>query len=131
MARQGFAGHPLKTKDVVYWEAWDVPSGWATAKSSDSYTLETKIKDTPAFPCSQGPYTVTGSAEFYEGLAIPKTFKMGAVEEAGLLHATRQSPGLFPGGSGAISHSIRVDWKCCPNPAKSTPKPIDTTPRMD
>jgi hypothetical protein len=126
------AGHRKKYEDDVYWEAWNVPKGWTTAKSSDSYSLETDKKEEAAFPGCEGPILVKGSAEFYEGLAaLPATFRVGAVKQAVLLPATRQNPGILPGGSGPISHSLQVDWRCCPTAVKSTVKEITTTPKMD
>jgi hypothetical protein len=56
--------------------------------------------------------TVTGSAEFYEGLTLPASFTVTNAAPTWILLATNTAPTLT-GGTGTIPHSLTATWDCC------------------
>ena len=58
---------------------------------------------------TKGSISIKGTAEFYEGLAKPPSFKATAGSPAGMLPIVRAKPTLA-GGTGAISHNLTATW---------------------
>jgi hypothetical protein len=55
---------------------------------------------------------VKGTAEFYDDLTLPSSFKVTDKPPTGILPGTKSSPSLA-GGTGSISHDIKAAWDCC------------------
>jgi hypothetical protein len=98
---------------VPYWEAWKVNSGQSITVFADGTQASDAEDDTYANPGyganTAGNTEQTGSAEFYEGLALPSAFKVIPGHPAGILLTTTSDPGLT-GGSGAIPHNLAAKW---------------------
>jgi hypothetical protein len=67
---------------------------------------------------------MTGTAQFYEGLTLPDTFKATGEPPTGDLPATKKDPGDLPGGTGAITRTMTVTWKCGPTENDIEPSQI-------
>jgi hypothetical protein len=92
------------------WELWEVNKGQKVTTYAE--TGDT-ADDTYAMPAmgakTKGTISILGSAEFYEGLAKPATFKPTPGSPAGILPIVRSQPTLA-GGTGAISHNLTATW---------------------
>lgn len=92
------------------WELWEVNKGQKVTTYAE--TGDT-ADDTYAMPTmgakTKGSISIQGSAEFYEGLAKPSTFKATPGSPAGILPIMRSAPTLA-GGTGAISHNLTATW---------------------
>lgn len=104
-----------KTKgpDPANWPLWEL---WEIHKDKKVTTYaETgdTADDTYGMPTmgakTKGSITIKGTAEFYEGLAKPDSFKVTAGSPAGILPIMRSKPTLA-GGTGAISHNLTATW---------------------
>jgi hypothetical protein len=96
-----------------YWEAWQINRGQRITTyaekndvDDDRYWVTTPARGT------KGSVTITGSAEFYEGLALPSSFKVTNKPPAWILPYTKTAP-LLAGGTGAIPHTLTATWDCC------------------
>jgi hypothetical protein len=106
-----------------YWEAWEFEKGQTTPtyKHMDA-TDATPGDDT--FECdptsgTKGQMTILGTANFFEGLKLPESFKKNnSATDAGILPSTKTNPSLT-GGSKTVNHTITVSWDCCPPPGGS------------
>jgi hypothetical protein len=106
----------VKTKTGVdpanwpLWELWEVKKGQKVTTYAE--TGDT-ADDTYAMPTmgakTKGTISIKGSAEFYEGLARPSSFKATPGSPAGILPIMRSAPTLA-GGTGAISHNLTATW---------------------
>jgi RHS repeat-associated protein len=97
------------------WEAWEVAEGSNTTTYADAGDV---MDDTYAMPsfgdCTRGTITITGSADYYEGLTLPSSFVATDKPPAYILPSTQTNPNLGA-GSGAVQHSVTLSWNCCPS----------------
>jgi hypothetical protein len=93
------------------WEAWKIPLGFRLTDTAAHGDLKDDSWGTPDFGgCTSGTYTITASAEFYEGLRLPADFIITNEAPTFDLPATRNDPGKLPGGTGAKSRTLTVRW---------------------
>lgn len=95
-----------------YWEAWQINKDqdvttYAETGDKEDDTFESGGKDD-----TKGKYKIQGTAQFYEGLALPADFKVTNAAPAWILPTTKSAPTL-KGGTGSIDHSIGASWNCC------------------
>jgi hypothetical protein len=126
------AGNPVDVKaltngdhdpaDWPLWEAWQIDrceTGTGNKKSDDSYTM-CLFEEPPNVICgghdskvkTKGTIKVKGTAEFFDGLSLPKDFAATGKPPTGKLPVTRKDPALS-GGTGSLDHSLVATWDCC------------------
>ena len=108
------------------WEAADQPGpeghhlrGINNDREDDTYGSST-------IPDTKGTMTVTGAAEFYEGLTPPASFTVTNAAPTWILPATKTAPTLM-GGTGTIPHSLTATWDCCRKKGKKKKTKVQTT----
>jgi hypothetical protein len=95
---------------VPYWEAWKVNKGQSVTDYAEGGDPDDDLYQNPGYDAdTAGQTEQTGSANFYEGLKLPSSFKVIPGHPAGILLTTKSDPGLT-GGSGAISHDLAARW---------------------
>jgi hypothetical protein len=103
----------LQTSWYPLWEAWQInPGQKVTTYAELNNDREDDTYGSGSIADTKGSVTVTGSAEFYEGLALPSSFKVTNAAPTWILPATNTAPTLT-GGTGAIDHNITATWDCC------------------
>lgn len=103
----------LQTSWYPLWEAWQInPGQKVTTYAELNNDREDDTYGSSSIPGTKGTITVTGAAEFYEGLTLPASFKVTNAAPTWILPATNTAPTLT-GGTGAIAHSITATWDCC------------------
>ena len=102
-----------------YWEAWQINKGQKVTTyaekgdtKDDEYTLPAMGDNT------KGTIRYIGTANFYDGLTLPKSLTPDPNSPAGILPVSRADPGLT-GGTGALAHNLTATWDCC-KPDKKT-----------
>jgi hypothetical protein len=96
-----------------YWEAWQINAGKKVTTYAEHADLDDdKYSQGTLRVNTKGSLAIKGSAEFYEGLALPDTFKVSNTAPAWILPSTTQAPTLA-GGTGAIAHNLTATWDCC------------------
>jgi RHS repeat-associated protein len=96
------------------WEAWEIHKGQKVTTYAETGDTEDDTYASGGFgECTKGTHKITGSADFYDGLTLPKDFKATGKPPTGILPTTQKDPGL-KGGSGAINHNLTATWNCCP-----------------
>lgn len=103
------------------WEAWQIGRcETGTGKLiDDSYTM-CLYTEPPNVNCgghnstikTSGRVEVKGTAEFFDGLSLPKDFVATGKPPTGSLPITRTAPTLA-GGTGSLDHSAIATWDCC------------------
>jgi hypothetical protein len=120
---------PKKTygmSNISFWEAWEVHKNQkVTTYAEGGDVNDDTFGAPPGGKDTKGNITINGLADFYEGLALPKSFTVTNKPPAWILPMTTADPGL-KGGSGAISHTLKAEWDCCP-PSKDKSTKITTT----
>lgn len=122
----------LINKKITYWEAWEVDAG----AKGDKERLAGKFNfddqySSPNFPDTKGSTFITGEVKFFEGQALPASFKKGNKDTyAGDLPATTEEP-AFWNASSTANHNLSHIWNCCDpggisilTTTPSQPKPI-------
>jgi hypothetical protein len=104
---------------MPFWEAWQVNPKDKTNVGQDRFANLTPF-GAGTKTASHFSYKITGTAEFYEGVNLPKDFKVNTSSPAFMAPMTQKDPKLV-GGSGSIDHILRADWNCCKwSPDKKT-----------
>lgn len=102
----------LKPSWYTMWEAWQVRGGKVFIGGSKSpHGADTYGSPGPG-DNTKGHLTVKGTADFYPGLTLPKSFKVLNAPPAHALPTTKVDPGLT-GGTGSLDHSLTARWNCC------------------
>jgi len=109
----------LNTAWYPLWEAWKVNPGQSVTTYAEGGDTEDDTYGSGFTKPTKGSVTVTGSAEFYEGLVLPASFKVTNKAPAWILPSTKKKPKLA-GGTGAIPHSLTASWDCCTGSDKTT-----------
>lgn len=95
------------------WEAWPIHKDQQVTTYAEGGDVEddTYATNSPGSN-TKGAVTLKGTAEFYDGLTLPSSFKVTNKAPAWILPATNSAPTLG-GGTGAISHDLKATWDCC------------------
>jgi hypothetical protein len=108
---------------VPYWEAWQVMPGKDVTVYADGTEATDCQDDTFSNPSfdddTKGTMSEKGTAEFYEDLKLPASFKVDLTAPAGELRMTKADPGLS-GGSGSIAHTLTATWDCTKDDKSTT-----------
>ncbi len=91
-----------------YWEAWQVAPGSAVT-TVNRYHISPFDDDWADPETAHGYASTTGSAQYYDGLALPPTFSPGNVSYAGSLFSTPQNPNLT-GGTNRVDRGAVHTW---------------------
>jgi hypothetical protein len=95
------------------WEAWKINKGQKVTTYAEGGDVEDDTYgSTRTGTDTKGSTTVKGTAEFYDGLTLPSTFKVTSAAPTWILPATKSAPTLS-GGTGGISHDLKATWDCC------------------
>jgi len=96
-----------------FWEAWQIHKDQQVTTYAETGDVEddTYGGDSPGDD-TKGYFLATGTAEFYDGLRLPSSFKVTNKPPQGILPTTKSAPTLS-GGTGAISHNVSATWDCC------------------
>lgn len=94
------------------WEAWPINKDQRVTTYAEGGDVEDDTYSNSTTSDTKGTTTVKGTAEFYDGLALPSTFKVTNKAPTWILPATNSGPALS-GGTGAISHNLKGTWDCC------------------
>jgi hypothetical protein len=110
-------GTVAKNVTTTYWEAWEVAPGQSIPKSRANGTYN---YDDDYFEkdhgCTKGNIEIDGKVKFFEGLALPATFKMNnPATMAGSLPSTTEVP-AFWNNDATVSHKLSTTWNCCDLP---------------
>ena len=117
----------LDTSWYPLWEAWQInPGQKVTTYAELNNDREDDTYGSSTIAGTKGTMTVTGSAEFYEGLTLPGSFTVTNAAPTWILPATNAAPTLT-GGTGAIPHSLTATWDCCRKKGKRTKTKVTTT----
>jgi hypothetical protein len=117
----------LNTAWYPLWEAWPINPGQKVSTYAElNHDREDDTYASDEIPGTKGSMTVTGSAEFYEGLTLPPAFTVTNAEPTWILPATNTAPTLA-GGTGAIAHSLTATWDCCRSKGKKKKTKVKTT----
>jgi hypothetical protein len=101
-------------KKITYWEAWEVEAGAKGDKErlAGKFTFDDQYSS-PNFPDTKGSTFITGEVKFFEGAALPASFKKGNKDTyAGDLPATTEEPAFWSSANTA-SHNLSHIWNCC------------------
>jgi hypothetical protein len=103
-----------------YWEAWQINKDQqvTTYAEKGDFEDDTFATSSPGND-TKGSVTEKGTAEFYDGLTLPSSFKVTNKAPMWILPTTNSAPTLT-GGTGAISHNLTATWDCCSKDAKAT-----------
>jgi hypothetical protein len=118
------AGKPVATGGIdpswyPLWEAWQIHKGQKVTTYAEGGDLDDDSYGQGPIPSTKGSYTVTGSAQFYEGLTLPADFKVTNKAPTWILPTTKAAPTLA-GGTGSIPHVLTAAWDCCGGASKAT-----------
>ena len=109
------------------WEAWPINPGQKVATYAElNNDREDDTYGSSTIPDTKGTMTVTGAAEFYEGLTLPASFTVTNAAPTWILPATKTAPTLT-GGTGTIPHSLTATWDCCRKKGKKKKTKVQTT----
>lgn len=96
-----------------YWEAWQINKDQKVTTYAEGGDVEDDTFATSGTgDGTKGSLTQKGTAEFYDGLTLPSSFKVTDKPPAWILPTTKTAPTLT-GGTGAISHQLKATWDCC------------------
>ncbi len=101
-------------KKITYWEAWEVAAGAKGDKErlAGKFTFDDQYSS-PNYPDTRGNTTITGEVKFFEGTALPASFKKGNKDTyAGDLPATTEKPDFWDAANTA-GHNLSYIWNCC------------------
>lgn len=102
------------------WELWEVNKGQKVTTYAETGDTADDTYGMPEMGAkTKGSITIKGTAEFYEGLAKPASFKVTPGSPAGILPIVRSKPTLS-GGTGAISHDLTATWDSTGSNDKTT-----------
>jgi len=115
--RQGRQGREGRSQDQgpdpanwPLWELWEINKDKKVTTYAETGDTADDLYGMPTMGAkTKGSITIKGTAEFYEGLAKPDSFKVTAGSPAGILPIMRSKPTLA-GGTGAISHNLKATW---------------------
>ena len=116
----------LKPSWYPLWEAWQINKDQQVttyAEGGDVYD-DTYASSGPGSD-TKGSVMVRGTAEFYDGLTLPSSFKVTNKPPTGILPATNSAPTLS-GGTGTLSHNLKATWNCCSKDKTATKTKIET-----
>jgi hypothetical protein len=130
-------------KKITYWEAWEVEAGARGDKErlSGKYTFDDQYSS-PNYPDTRGSTTITGEVKFFEGTALPASFRKGNKDTyAGDLPATTEKPDFWDAANTA-AHNLSYIWNCCtanginlltftPNQPKTVPVTTGDSTKLD
>lgn len=113
-------GAAVDTTKLKFQEAWPINpkqkvTKWAEAGDpyDDTYSDPSYGTDT----C--GSITVKATTAYFDGITLPADFKVNNPDtQAGILPSTKTIHS-FTGGTPAISHDLKAEWKCCPDAEKT------------
>jgi len=95
------------------WEAWPINKDQRVTTYAEGGDVEDDTYGTPGTgDNTKGTATVKGTAEFYDGLTLPSSFKVTNKAPTWILPATSSAPTLS-GGTGSIPHNLKATWDCC------------------
>jgi hypothetical protein len=119
-ANDATKGNGIQPGWYPLWEAWQINKDQQVTTYAEKGDFEDDTFGTPSpGDATKGSITVNGTAQFYEGLTLPASFKVTDKVPTWILPATRSAPTLT-GGTGAISHNLTATWDCCSKDAKAT-----------
>lgn len=101
-------------KKITYWEAWEVAAGAKGDKErlAGKFTFDDQYSS-PNYPDTRGSTNITGEVKFFEGTALPASFKKGNKDTyAGDLPATTEKPDFWDAANTA-AHNLSFIWNCC------------------
>lgn len=110
------------------WEAWQIHKDQQVTTYAEKGDVKDDTYGTPG-PGSdtKGSVTVKGTAEFYDGLTLPSSFKV-TNKAPGYILPTTTSASTLSGGTGSISHTLKATWDCCSKDKAATKTTkVDTT----
>lgn len=117
----------LNTAWYPLWEAWQINPGQKVSTYAElNNDREDDTYGSDEIPGTKGTMTVTGSAEFYEGLTLPASFTVTNAAPTWILPATNTAPTLT-GGTGTIPHSLTATWDCCRKKGANKKTKVKTT----
>lgn len=102
----------LDASHYPVWEAWQVQRGQRVTIDAAGGDVEDDTFQSDAMNGTRGSFTMTGTAEYYDGLSLPADFVPTHREPTHDLPATRKQPAL-KGGTGSIHHGVTATWDCC------------------
>jgi hypothetical protein len=111
---------PFKDSWYPFWEAWQIHKDQkVTTYAEGGDKLDDKFSSGGTGDGTKGTRTITGEAEFYDGLTLPDTFKVTDKAPTFILPTTKAAPALT-GGTGSIAHNVKATWNCCGAADKKT-----------
>ena len=111
---------PFQLSWYPFWEAWPINKDQKVTTYAEKGDKEDDTFSSGGTgDGTKGTRTITGDAEFYEGLTLPDTFKVTDKAPTFILPTTKSAPTLS-GGTGSISHNIKATWNCCDGASKKT-----------
>ncbi len=97
------------------WEAWEIHKNQkVTTYAEGGDVIDDTYGQGPVGDNTKGSISVLGTAEFYDGLALPSSFKVTNKAPTWILPATNSNPSLS-GGTGSLAHNLTAKWNCCPD----------------
>ena len=106
--------HLRFTKKITYWEAWEVAAGTKGDKErlAGKFNFDDQF-NSPNYPDTRGNTSIAGEVKFFEGTALPASFKKGNKDTyAGDLPATTEKPDFWDAANTA-NHNLAYVWNCC------------------
>ena len=109
------------------WEAWQIHKDQQVTAQVEGGDIYDDIFGTLGYgKNTHGSVIVKGTAEFYEGLTLPSSFKLTNDPPASGLPSTKSAPTLS-GGTGAVLHNLKATWNCgCNDNTTTMDTKIDT-----
>jgi hypothetical protein len=100
------------------WEAWPINKDRSVTTYAEGGDLDDDTYGSPPLKDTKGSLTVRGTAEFYDGLTLPSSFKVTNKAPTWILPATKSAPTLA-GGTGSIAHDLTATWDGCGDDKKT------------
>jgi hypothetical protein len=98
----------------IYWEAWRIDANESvTTKTKAGNLHDDELINAVPVPNTKGNIETHATADFYEGLTLPRSFVVDLTSPAHELPMTRSDPHLT-GGSGVVDRTLLAEWNCCP-----------------
>jgi hypothetical protein len=106
-------------KQIEFWEAWLVDAGAsvphdraaATRDFDDAFHFEIPANALDHYGRGRVRLEVRATVRFYEGVALPNTFRVGTVASAG--HALSDSVRPPFWRDGGAQHNLTYEWDNC------------------
>ena len=103
--------NPSWYRPSPFWEAWQVRGGRVyVGRTKSLHNADTFSENSHAN--TKGTIKILGTAEYYDGLTLPTSFKVTNKAPAMSLPMTRSKQTLS-GGTGSLAHNLTATWDCC------------------